>query len=171
MPKTKKQEIGNTGELIAARFLMKHGFSVIERNYRKKWGEIDIILVKKGKTHFVEVKTVSYETTKEVTRETKEPTCLNRFSSFFRRFLPVYLQFQIMDVTDRIDIEVAHETSYRPEDNLHYGKLKCLERTIQSYLSEKGESIESDWYFDIVTVRLDKEKKVAKVEFLEDVIL
>lgn len=34
----------------------------MERNYRKKWGEIDIIAEFRGTVHFVEVKTVSYGT-------------------------------------------------------------------------------------------------------------
>lgn len=36
-------KIGNLGENIACNFLEKKGFKIIERNYRKKWGEIDII--------------------------------------------------------------------------------------------------------------------------------
>ncbi len=50
------QKIGEIGEEIACKFLMKHGFAVIERNYTKKWGEIDIIAGKDNKTYFVEVK-------------------------------------------------------------------------------------------------------------------
>ncbi len=57
--KTEKQKIGQIGEDIAVRFLVKHGFEVILRNYLKKYGEIDIICRKEGKIHFVEVKTVS----------------------------------------------------------------------------------------------------------------
>jgi len=66
---TGKQRIGRIGEDTACRFLMKHGFSVVERNYWKKWGEIDIIAQKSKKLHFVEVKTVSRENLAEVTRE------------------------------------------------------------------------------------------------------
>lgn len=53
------QKIGQLGEDIACKFLMKHGFSVLERNYTKKWGEIDIIAQKKEKLYFVEVKSTS----------------------------------------------------------------------------------------------------------------
>jgi len=53
------QKIGQLGEDIACRFLMKHNFSILERNYTKKWGEIDIIAEKQGKVYFVEVKSVS----------------------------------------------------------------------------------------------------------------
>jgi putative endonuclease len=53
--------VGKLGEDISERFLVKKGYTIIERNYRKKWGEIDIVAEKKGVVHFVEVKTVSCE--------------------------------------------------------------------------------------------------------------
>jgi len=58
-----KHLIGQTGEKTACAFLMKRGYVISNRNYRKKWGEIDIIATFKGKLHFVEVKTVSREIT------------------------------------------------------------------------------------------------------------
>ena len=64
------QEIGRVGEETACKFLVKRGFSIVEQNYRKKWGEIDIIAKNKGILHFVEVKTVSRETIRDVSRET-----------------------------------------------------------------------------------------------------
>jgi len=73
MPKvftSEKQKIGEIGENIAVKFLMKHGFSILDRNYTKKWGEIDIIAEKANKIYFIEVKSVSRETLKSVTRET-----------------------------------------------------------------------------------------------------
>ena len=66
---TENLRIGQVGENVACRFLVKHGFSLVERNYQKKWGEIDII-ARKGKIlHFVEVKTVSRENVKELKEE------------------------------------------------------------------------------------------------------
>ncbi|MFC1801830.1 YraN family protein [Patescibacteria group bacterium] len=59
MPKTKRQIIGQMGEGVACKFLLKKGFSIVARNYWKKCGEIDIIAKKNGCIHFVEVKTVS----------------------------------------------------------------------------------------------------------------
>ena len=50
------QKIGQLGEDMACTFLMKHGFSILERNYTKKWGEIDIIAKKEDKIYFIEVK-------------------------------------------------------------------------------------------------------------------
>jgi len=60
--KAKHLKIGEIGEDVAVKHLVKHKFQILERNYRKKWGEIDIIASKDGILHFVEVKTVSYET-------------------------------------------------------------------------------------------------------------
>jgi putative endonuclease len=56
------QKTGEIGENIATKFLVKHGFSILDRNYTKKWGEIDIIAEKDDKLYFVEVKSVSCET-------------------------------------------------------------------------------------------------------------
>ena len=64
------QKIGEIGENIATKFLMKQGFVILDRNYTKKWGELDIVTEKKGKIHFVEVKSVSRDELSNVTCET-----------------------------------------------------------------------------------------------------
>ncbi len=58
----KHNELGKIGEDIAEKYLKSHGFEVIERNYRKPYGEIDIVARAKERLHFVEVKSVSYGT-------------------------------------------------------------------------------------------------------------
>ena len=61
--KQETQTTGNIGEYLAAKFLKERGFDIVETNYRKKWGEIDIVAEKNRILHFVEVKaTVSRET-------------------------------------------------------------------------------------------------------------
>ena len=56
-----RQDVGRGGEDIACQFLVRRGYRVIERNYRRKWGEIDVIAEKDGSIRFVEVKAVSRE--------------------------------------------------------------------------------------------------------------
>lgn len=51
-------EIGKIGENIAKSFLMKHGFTIIESNYRTKYGELDIVAKKDRKLRIVEVKSI-----------------------------------------------------------------------------------------------------------------
>lgn len=53
-----RSEIGRIGEDIACKFLEGRGFTVIERNFRRPWGEIDIVAQKGDSLHFVEVKSV-----------------------------------------------------------------------------------------------------------------
>lgn len=45
------------GEDLAAKFLKEKGYKIIDRNFRKGYGEIDIIAVKDKILVFVEVKT------------------------------------------------------------------------------------------------------------------
>ncbi len=75
MPKvftSKTQKTGEIGENIAVRFLVKQGYSILDRNYTKKWGEIDIVAEKANKIYFIEIKSVSRETLDNVLHETSD---------------------------------------------------------------------------------------------------
>jgi len=50
-------ETGKIGEEEAVKFLKKNKYKIIERNFRTKFGEIDIIAKKEKKVVFIEVKT------------------------------------------------------------------------------------------------------------------
>ena len=47
---------GNMAEDKAALFLSQNGYSIVERNFYTRFGEIDIIAANNGILHFVEVK-------------------------------------------------------------------------------------------------------------------
>ncbi|QQG38083.1 MAG: YraN family protein [Candidatus Kaiserbacteria bacterium] len=64
-----RNESGNLGEEIACQFLVRKGFKVVERNYRRPWGEIDIVAQKGDEVRFVEVKAVSREISGSISRE------------------------------------------------------------------------------------------------------
>ena len=51
------KEIGNMGEQAACEYLEDKGYEILERNFRVKLGEIDIIAEDSGCIVFVEVKT------------------------------------------------------------------------------------------------------------------
>lgn len=106
---TQKEETGFLGEELACRFLSQKGFSVIERNYRKKWGEIDIISRNRGTLHFVEVKTVSRhhqsendQTEEFLPEENIHPWKLKRLS----RTINSYLQEHYRDDAEKIDWQI-----------------------------------------------------------------
>jgi|SRR3989344_6165432 len=143
---TEKQIIGKIGEDSACDYLKNRGYLIVERNYLKKWGELDIVAKKDKKIHFVEVKTVSRNLLNQnVIRET-----------------PVVEQNSVLS---------RQNDGYRPEDNIHPWKLQRLGRAIQSYLLDRDIPDEVDWQFDVVTVYLDMNKKLSNVFLLEDVVL
>lgn len=51
------QQLGQVGEDIAANFLSECGFAILDRNWRSKRGEIDIVARDGGTLVFCEVKT------------------------------------------------------------------------------------------------------------------
>lgn len=145
MPKvftSEKQKIGEIGENIAERFLVKHGFSILDRNYTRKWGELDIVAEKDRKIYFIEVKSVSREILSDV-------------DSFG------YTQ----------DVPHETSDAYRPEDNMHPWKLKRLSRTIQTYLLSKNIPENKEWQVDLLIVFLDVKNKKARVKVVKDIIL
>ncbi len=49
-------EIGRKAEQVAASYLLRHDYSIIQRNWRTRYCEIDIVAAHKGVIWFVEVK-------------------------------------------------------------------------------------------------------------------
>lgn len=50
-------DTGKQGERLAAEFLAKKGYEILAMNYRKRYGEVDIIARRQATLIFVEVKT------------------------------------------------------------------------------------------------------------------
>lgn len=143
-------EKGKIGEDVACSYLIKRGFTVVQRNYRKRWGEIDIVAHDaQGLIHFIEVKAVSGR-------------------SGIRPNRGVSREALSLD-------SIGH----RPEDNVHNLKIARLRRTILSYMAESSfDRIISTYKIsrisfcvDIVTVVMDFESRRARVDMLENVIL
>lgn len=105
--RTEKRKLGDIGENIACDFLTRRGFEIIERNYLRKWGEIDIIARKFNLIHFIEVKSVSCVTFNNVSHGTLRQA------------------------------QGKQEGEFRPEDNMHPWKLKRLSRAMQTYLLDR----------------------------------
>lgn len=63
-------KVGRLGEDIAAEFLKNNGFTILETNFTRKWGELDLITTKQDKDIvFVEVKTKRCDIPTEVPQE------------------------------------------------------------------------------------------------------
>jgi putative endonuclease len=52
-----RHNLGELGERIAAEHLIRRGYCIVERNYRTRWGELDIVAFDGKTLAFCEVKT------------------------------------------------------------------------------------------------------------------
>ena len=52
-----RAQLGRLGEQLAAEHLIRRGFRIVERNYRTRWGELDIVAFDGRTLAFCEVKT------------------------------------------------------------------------------------------------------------------
>jgi putative endonuclease len=52
----RRKRLGEAGEEVAAQHLIRRGFRILERNYRTRWGELDIVAFDGATLAFVEVK-------------------------------------------------------------------------------------------------------------------
>lgn len=87
---------------MACMFLTKRGFDIVDRNYLRKWGELDIV-AKKGKIiHFVEVKSISHVTSLRA-EENMHPHKLKRL----HRAIQTYLMEKRLDCDWQLDLVVV----------------------------------------------------------------
>ena len=56
-PMNSAHRLGERGEALAWNFLRKQGYSILEKNYRTRFGEVDVVAQKQGVLIFLEVKT------------------------------------------------------------------------------------------------------------------
>ncbi len=91
---------GRSGEDEAARFLKARGFKILRRNYRCRFGEIDLVAADGETVVFVEVKTRSgssfAEAAEAVNRKKMEH--MTRASEFFLS------EFGLLDHAARFDV-------------------------------------------------------------------
>ena len=112
MPKNNHIEVGKEGEKLAANYLMKKGFEVIERNYRYRRFEIDIIAKKEKTLVFVEVKTRSanyFGEPEEAVGEKQSSQIIEAAENFILEIdWKGDIRFDIISVLKRGEIQITH---------------------------------------------------------------
>src|SRR3989338_7417634 len=133
-----KGAIGQWGEELAAKFLEKKGYQIIERNFRRKWGEIDIVA-------FIP----------------NVPRGTERLKSFFRG--QDSTSFPQGGKVVFVEVKTLQTEAFRPEENVTPGKQKRLIRTCELYLSSKGIDLDTEWQIDVIAILLDRYRGKASV--------
>ena len=111
------KKIGDYGESYAARYLAKNGYRIVERNFKTKFCEIDIIAYDGDCLCFIEVKTrnrqdyglaceaVDYWKRQKIIKGALYYTCVNEISSPVRfDVVEVYISSSHLFAPNKINI-------------------------------------------------------------------
>ncbi len=103
-----RQRLGTEGESLACAELERLGYRIVERNYRSRFGELDIVCADGDTVVFVEVKTKTSgdfgDPVEEVTSQKQRQLCAMGEE---------YASFRCPDAQCRFDV-VAVDLSERP---------------------------------------------------------
>lgn len=95
--------VGNYGEDIANNYLIKEDYYIIERNYRTRYGEIDIIAKNKGIIVFIEVKSRFFNNYGNAIesislKKQKKIVNLSLFYLTTKRFTNINCRFDVIEI-------------------------------------------------------------------------
>ncbi len=95
--------LGNRAEAVATKYLEERGYTVLVRNYRKPWAEIDIIAKQNEVVVFVEVKANARDFGSEFNPEVRVD---HKKLAKITRAAPLYLEYEYknMNTEWRVDI-------------------------------------------------------------------
>jgi len=107
------QRLGRYGETLAAGFLLKQGYHIIQRNFRCRSGEIDIVAIKGGNLVFCEVKTRTGDSfgspalavTKEKISHIEKSACFFMASGSWVNYQP---RIDVIEVHIKPEIAINH---------------------------------------------------------------
>lgn len=111
--KDNRKQKGARAEEAAASFLLEQGYRIVERNWRNRTGEIDIIADDKGTLVFVEVRsrsgTSTFGTPSESVNQRKITQVRNTAEQYlhYRKSYDVPIRFDVVAVILNPDISVA----------------------------------------------------------------
>ncbi|MCI5830936.1 MAG: YraN family protein [Treponema sp.] len=95
---------GNLGEDKACQYLADHGYQIVDRNYRIRTGEIDIIAFKDETLVFVEVKSLpggTIETLAHELNSTKQKKIIKTSKSYLqkhRQYSNSYIRYDVLAI-------------------------------------------------------------------------
>ena len=101
--KSYNKDIGSYTENIAATYLLSNGYSILDRNYRNKFGEVDIICQKDNLIIFVEIKsryTNSFGSPLESVscHKQKKIILLSKFYILYKKLSDFNIRYDVIEI-------------------------------------------------------------------------
>ncbi len=137
---SKTQKIGEYGEKICAKWLQNNGFTILEKNFTTKKGEIDIICKKSENIHFIEVKST-----------------LNK-------------EINVSYETNNTIADKNRSSEYNPAENVNKNKIRKCYKTICEYIRLNKVSHETKYQFDVYIIYIDTNNIKHKIQKIENVV-
>ena len=113
--------VGRQGEEIASHYLRRKGYRVVERSFRTRLGEIDLIVAKDNTLVFCEVKT-------RLTKKYGEPfeaVTLNK-QKRLRKLAELYITSHVTDFNYRFDVvSIFLDSQKRLKEIAHIENAFC----------------------------------------------
>lgn len=100
---TTRSDFGNWSENYVAQYLIAKKYKILDRNYRKPWGEIDLIAEKEGILIFIEVKANKEEIAGFEPENRVSPDKLRRIN----RAIQTYLAYKKYPDTQEWQIDIV----------------------------------------------------------------
>jgi putative endonuclease len=104
------KDIGKTGEDMAAAYLAEQGYKILCRNYRTKYGELDIVAEHKSDLVFIEVKlrtNTSFGTPELAVNKSKQNKIIKSALSYIKEnnIRDKNVRFDVLSIlTDKIEL-------------------------------------------------------------------
>lgn len=109
--------LGKYGEDLAEKYLIEKGYEIIERNFRKRYGEIDLVAIEDGFLVFIEVKTrFCHDYPPEEAFTPRKKRNLIRSAEYYKSLhpeLPALLRLDLMAIELNTDKSPKRLTLYK----------------------------------------------------------
>lgn len=119
-------DIGKIGENITDTFLSNNGFVIIERNYRTRYGEIDIIARKDNVLRFIEVKSVKVRDILHVDNLAVKPEDNLTHDKWSKLTISIEIYLRHKNVTNQVDYQIDLACVYIDTET-RQGRVRLLE--------------------------------------------
>ena len=134
------KELGDWGEGIACEYLVEKGYKILAKNWRIKFGEIDIICRKKWKWWGRNDKTIHFVEVKTIIRNPSSPAGSSWQANFF------------------------------PEDRVDYKKRKKLRRLTEIWLAKNGFTPNCPHQIDVIGIMACNVGEELEIRHFENVV-